>query len=327
MTTGALAAERKGVLSAGARMVWRRQEVLWWVFAVNLGLGALGTLQAARTLNAALGYSLAGNQLFKGFDLGMVVELIRLPDTNFLNSRSSALACALLFAVFMLFVSGGILEVFREDRRLNTGDFFAASGAFFWRFVRLTLFMLIPFVFLRYAFRELRNWAEYLGDKVSADAIEFLILGAGVIVLALLALTVRVCFDIAKVRTVAENESGMWRSAWASGEITLRHLGTLLWIYVRISLVGAIALLVAFLIWVKLPPTAVPATLILLELVILSQLAARLWQMASATAWYRQYAESMVAAPAYAIPQQPEVPEPEPQLSLYPETELPPADA
>jgi hypothetical protein len=37
----------------------------------------------------------------------------------------------------MILVTGGILETYRQDRRLNTGDFFAASGAFFWRFVRL----------------------------------------------------------------------------------------------------------------------------------------------------------------------------------------------
>ena len=48
----------------------------------------------------------------------------------------------------MLFVTGGILTVYREDRKLKTGEFFGASGAFFWRFVRLALLSLIPFAIL-----------------------------------------------------------------------------------------------------------------------------------------------------------------------------------
>jgi hypothetical protein len=327
MKVGDIAGQRKGLLSAGASLLWRRQEILWWVFAVNVVLGALGMLGAARTLNAALGYSLAGNQLVKGFDLGMFYELLRLPDADFLPSRFTAYACACLFAVFVLFVSGGILEVFRQDRRLNTGDFFAASGAFFWRFVRLALFMLVPFALLRFAYRDVRSWSEYLGDKAVADQVGFLILAAGIIVLGLLAVIVRVWFDIAKVRTVAENESGMWRTVWAAFDMTLHHLGTLLWIYLRISLVAAIPLLIGLLIWTKLPPAAIPATFILLEFVIVSQLAARLWQLASATAWYKQYAEAVpVDAVDPTAPQQQEVPPTEPQLTLYPETELLPGD-
>ena len=83
MKSGDIAGQRKGLLAAGASLLWRRQEILWWVFAVNVALGALGTLGAARTLNAALGYRLAGDQLLKGFDLGMFYELLRLPAANF----------------------------------------------------------------------------------------------------------------------------------------------------------------------------------------------------------------------------------------------------
>jgi hypothetical protein len=328
MKPGDIAGQRKGLLAAGASLLWRRQEILWWVFAVNVALGALGTLGAARTLNAALGYRLAGDQLLKGFDLGMFYELLRLPAANFVQSRFTAYACACLFALFVLFVSGGILEVFRQDRRLNTGDFFAASGAFFWRFVRLALFMLVPFAGLRFAYRDVRTWSEYLGDKAVADQIGFLILAVGIIALALVALVVRVWFDIAKVRTVAENESGMWRTMWTAFDITFRHLGTLLWMYLRISLLAAIPLLICFLIWTALPPAAIPATFILLEFIILSQLAARLWQLASATAWYKQHTEAVPAdSMAFATPQPEEVTQPEPQSKLYSETELPPTDA
>src|SRR5271157_2020287 len=137
MTEETVANGKQGLVAAGASLVWRRRGILWWVFAVNILLGVLGILPAAMQLNKALHHTLAGEQLVKGFDLGMFYELQHLPEVSLQRFRTSSYAFAALFAVFMLFISGGILEVYRQDRRrVDTGDFFATSGAFFWRFVR-----------------------------------------------------------------------------------------------------------------------------------------------------------------------------------------------
>ena len=119
----------------------------------------------------------------------------------------------------------------------------------------------------------------------------------------------------------------MLRSAWKGIDITRQQVRTLLWMYLRISLVAWITLLIAFLIWTKLPPTAVPVTFVLLELVMLVQLGARLWQMASVTIWYKRHAEAVAPALRISAASPQEVIEPEPQLPLYPDIELPPADA
>jgi len=323
-----MADDNQGLVASGASLVWRRRSILWWVFAVNIVLGALGTLPAARQLNRALKHSLAGEQLLKGFDLGMFYELLRVPEVNLLRFTTSSYVFAALFAGFMLFVSGGILEVYRQDRRLDTGEFFAASGAFFWRFVRLALFSLVPFAFLGNAYLSVEKASDYLGDKAVADQVGFVIWLVGAIILVLLTLFVRLWFDLAKVHAVASDERRMLRSAWRGLDVTRRQMRALLWMYLRISLVAWITLLVAILIWTKLPPTAILATFVLLELVMLVQLGARLWQMASATVWYKRHAEGAPADSVdFTTPQPQELPEPEPQLTLYPETELPPADA
>jgi hypothetical protein len=328
MTQQTLTDEHKGLIDAGARLVWRRRRVLWWVYGVNIVLGALGTLPAARQLKHALSHSLAGEQLFKGFDLGMFYELVRVSDVGLLRSATTSYLFAGMFALFMLFISGGIVETYLQGRRrISTGDFFAASGEFFWRFVRLTLFSLVPFALLGDAYLELEKASDYLGGKAIADQVGFAIWLGGVVVLVVITLFVRLWFDIAKVDAVARDERHMLRSAWKGIEITRQRVRPLLWIYLRISLVSWIALLIAFLIWTKLPPTAVPATFVLLELVMLVQVGARLWQIASVTIWYKRHAEA--SAPSSAdFPASPqEAMEPEPQLPLYPDIELPPADA
>jgi hypothetical protein len=321
-----MANEHSGLVAAGVNLAWRRRSILWWVFAVNIALGALGTLPAARQLHYTVRHTLASEQLVKGFDLGMFYELLRLPEVNLLRFSVNSYLFAGLFAVFMLFVSGGILEAYRQDRRSDTGDFFGASGAFFWRFVRLMLMSLILFALLGNAYLSVEKASDNLGDKAVADQVSFVIWLAGVIILVLLTLSVRLWFDIAKVRAVAKNERSMLANAVKAFDITRRHLGTLLWMYLRISLVAWITLLVAFLIWAKLPPTAIWMTFVLLELAMLVQLAARLWQMASATVWYQRQAEAIPAEIALASPRLGEMTEPEPQLPLYPETELPTAD-
>jgi len=328
MTRQTVTDEHKGLLAAGASMVLRRRRTLWWIFGVNTVLGALGTLPAARQLKHALSHSLAGEQLFKGFDLGMFYELVRVPDVKLLRSTTASYLFAGLFALFMLFISGGILETYRQGRRrISTGDFFAASGSFFWRFVRLTLFSLVPFALLGNAYLAVEKASDYLGDKALADQVGFAVWLAGIVVLVLLTLLVRLWFDLAKIDAVARDERRMLRSAWNGIDITRKQVGTLLWVYLRISLVSWTTLLVAFLIWTKLPPTAVPVIFVLLELVVLVQLGARLWQMASLTIWYERHFEAATAV-SEDFPAQPqEVLEPEPQLPLYPDMELPPADA
>src|SRR5664279_3882000 len=119
-----MADNERGLVSAGFSLLWRRQEVLWWVFAVNFICGALGTVPAALTMNRALHHSLAGERLTKGFDLGMFFELARQPSVGLTRSAASSYIFAFLFFVVMLFVSGGILETYRQDRGLTAGEFF-----------------------------------------------------------------------------------------------------------------------------------------------------------------------------------------------------------
>src|SRR6516165_11134092 len=215
--------ENKGLVAAGAALVWRRQRVLWWVYAVNLALGLLGTAGGRTQLEHLLKYSLAGESLSKGFDLEMFFELVNVPSANLMRSMGSSFLFALLFPLFMLFVTGGILAVYRDDRRFTTGEFFAASGAFFWRFVRLMLFSLVPFGILAEAFSGVRRIAARLGDRATAAETEFYILLMGSVVVVLLVLFVRLWFDIAQVRAVVQDERRMWPNLWRALRITWRQ--------------------------------------------------------------------------------------------------------
>jgi len=304
-----MADDNRGLVAAGAVLVWRRQRVLWWVFAVNLVLGLLGAAGARSELDRVLQHSLAGNGLTRGFDFGMFLELVNQPTVNLMRSAGGSFLFAALFPLFMIFVTGGILAVYREDRRFTAGDFFAASGAFFWRFVRVALFSLIPFGILGFGLWAVNKLSDYIGDRSVSAQTGFYILLPSAILVTLLVLFVRLWFDIAQVRAVVQDEHVMWRNLWKALGITRRNVMTLFRVYLCISGVAWVTLAAGLFLWAKLPPTATPVTFLLLEFIILMQLLTRLWQRASAVTWYKRHAavfpsdavDYTIAAPAELV--------------------------
>jgi hypothetical protein len=288
-------AKNKGLVAAGAALVWRHQRILWWVFAVNLIIGLLGAAGARAQLDKLLKYSLAGEGLTKGFDLGMFFELVSRPEANLMRSTGSSYLFAALFPLFMLFIAGGILAVYRDDRKYDTGEFFAASGAFFWRFLRLAVLSIVPLAMLAGMFWGVNKFSDYVGGRSVSAKTGFYLLLIGCLIVVLLTLFVRLWFDVTQVRMVVQNERRVWRNVWRSLKISGRQLLTLFRVYLCISGVAWVTLALGLFIWAKLPPTATRVSFLLLEFIILMQLATRLWQRASAVTWYKRHAELVPA--------------------------------
>src|SRR5271165_444692 len=314
-----MADENKGLVAAGAALVWRRQRVLWWVFAVNLVIGLLGAAGAHAQLNRLLLHSLAGEGLTKGFDFGMFLELISRPNGDLMRSSGTSFRIAFLFPLFMIFVTGGILAVYREDRKFTAGDFFAASGAFFWRFVRLALFSAVPFGILAAMLWGINKLSNYIDDRVVSAQTDLYILLAGTVIVTLLVLFVRLWFDIAQVRAVVQDERKMWPNLWKALGISWRQASTLFRVYLCIGGVAWVTLAGGLFLWSKLPPTATPVTFLLLEFIILMQLLTRLWQRASSVTWYKRHATAFPAdTVAFTTPAPVEVVEPAAEMPAIP---------
>jgi hypothetical protein len=324
-----MADEQKGVVAAGFALLWRQQRVLWWVFIVNLICGLCGAVPVMMTLSHSVGHSLAGDKLTRGFDLGMFEELMRLPQVDLTRTFGAVYLFAFVFMAFMLFVSGGIIESYRENRKLTAGEFFGASGAFFWRFVRLALLSIIPFVVVWMSHQALSHGGDKLGDRAIADQVGIFLNIGTVIYLLLFSLWVRLWFDIAQVRAVVMNERGMWRNTWRAWRITWHDLRHLYRVYFCISLVAWVTLALGLVIWAHLPPTTPGLTFLVLELIVFAQLMTRLWQLSSAMTWYQRHPEPVAVVEIVEVStvETPETIIPEPLPPGVPDPELPPADA
>jgi hypothetical protein len=276
---------RHGVIREGAGLVWRRQGVLWWAFAANLLLALLGTIPTAAGLGSILNRSLESGALVHGFDLPTFAELALNPARPF-NVASAALF-PLVFFAFMLFIEGGVLAVYRADRKFTTAVFFEACGRFFWRFFRLLILFLIVLVPIFIFDRVATSWSDRLARDAPEPMRGFWVQVVSTLIALFLLMAVRLWFDMAQARIVVEDERAVRKALWAALKLTFRRFPWLFGIYFGISLVAYAGLVASFWIWTKwVRPEWTGVTFLLTQSFLLFWLGARFWQRASEIIWY-----------------------------------------
>ena len=287
-------------LSHGAVLVWRHQRLVWWIWFVNLFLGWLAAI-APRTL---FGYafnsnrSMLSSELVQGFDIGTFIALIARPEIALRSMVGGSVAFSLVFLFYVLFISGGVLAVYSEDRRLSKAEFFGKAGEYFWRMVRLMLFSIVPFGIVFAIASGVNALASKMGEKADTAVPEYRVLIIGGFICLLLALWIRAWFDLAQTRTVCDQERGMFALTFRALGLAFRKTLRFLGIYLGTTIVGVIVAVCAFLIWLNIPHARYVASWTLLELVSLILIGIRLWQRAAMMVWYTNYVSVHLAPPA-----------------------------
>jgi len=274
---------------AGASLVWRRQSVLWWIFAVNFLLAFMAARPFAAEISPVLDHSLQAQTLVHGFD-PIIVSSLFMEAKGTSAAGTASLYFVVIFFVFMLFVEGGVLEVYWLDRSLTKGEFFEASGRFFWRFVRLLALLMIVLIPVGIVYRLVSRASDALRERIANPMPGVWVQFIGLILVLFLMEAVRLWFDMAQVRAVAEDEPAMRRALRWGLKITWGNFGSLYWIYLRISIVAWLVMALLIVVWVKLVrPEWVGDSFVITQLMTLSWLGTRLWQRASETLWYQQH--------------------------------------
>src|SRR5260370_11487617 len=138
----------------------------------------------------------------KRFDGGVVCELLMKAEGATSPWMAGFLASGLICLFYMLFISGGVVAVYHQDRKLTVGQFFECCGDFFWRMVRLLLWSIIPFAIVF----GLAAVVQRVSGKMASDAPRelqgFYVQVGGSFLCLLFALFVRAWFHLAHARTV-----------------------------------------------------------------------------------------------------------------------------
>ena len=138
------------------------------------------------------------------------------------------------YVVLWLFFAGGILDRLARDRVTRSYGFFAASGVFFFRFLRLAVVMWIVYAFL---FGVLHPWLfdrlyPRLIHDMSVERTAFGVRVALYVVFGLLLAACNLAFDYAKVRAVVEDRRSMLGALTAALRFIERNAGAAIGLYI-----------------------------------------------------------------------------------------------
>jgi hypothetical protein len=144
------------------------------------------------------------------------------------------LAAAGAYLVLWLFVAGGIIDRYARERPTRAHGFFAASGVFFFRFLRLAVVMLIVYGFL---FGYVHPWLfddlyPRITRDVNVERTAFFMRVALYAAFGVVLAASNLIFDYAKVRTVVEDRRSMLASVGAAVRFAGAHGGAAMSLYV-----------------------------------------------------------------------------------------------
>jgi len=141
---------------------------------------------------------------------------------------------AAAYVVLWIFLAGGIIDRYARDRATRAHGFFAASGVFFFRFLRLAVVMWAIYALL---FGYLHPWLfGNLFPRITRDfTVErnaFAVRVALYVLFGLLVAACNVLFDYAKVRAVVEDRRSVIGAIRAAAAFMERNAGAAVALYV-----------------------------------------------------------------------------------------------
>jgi hypothetical protein len=298
---------RPKTFASGAALIWRWQRILWWIFIVNLVLALFATKGMVERADWALSHSVASGRLVNGFDLFSIAELAAQPDNPLEQPGPAVFHYSVIFAVFMLFAAGGILATYVFDAKPTSTTFFEACGHHFWRFFRLVIYLLLAFIpigILAAICGSIYHRIDAVSNSPYSADLFFIVIS---LIILLLTMVLRLWFDMAQVIAVAEDETRMHRTLRRAASLLAHNFGSLLWLYLRVSLLAWIVFGLGLYLWIhRLSPLSSTAAFLLTQLMLVFWIAARLWQRACEALWYRQYQAASVTEPTYTPAPSPE---------------------
>jgi hypothetical protein len=215
----------------------RKMLLLLWLF--NVLFASVIYFQFSDYLRDVFGASAAAANFLKTLDFNVIVEMLTFDGAGLSAVFSLAMFLALVYGIFSIFLSGGILQTLFAGRGLDApGDkrrlapvFFRGAGKFFGRFFRLFLYSLVLWAG---AVVVMMIPAMVLGSVSQSSTNEALMfylgLATGLVALFLIFLIMMIV-DYARIRIVVEDSRAVLKSLLRSIGFVFRRFGKTLALY------------------------------------------------------------------------------------------------
>ncbi len=300
------------IFLGGLRLLLANKRTLLWSYLLLLALGLIAGASSFARLGPFLDHSLAAQKLAGSIDIGYYAELIQHLDEHDPGSGPVTAGLTLVAVLFAFFFAAGTIFVFLSGEKPRLATMLRAGVDYFWRFFRLMLFAAILAGIILGALGALRTlYLKHADEKYVEAAYDsrFLLTLA---VLILVALVLRLWFDIAEVYVVQlgrEGDRRVRRTLAPSFRLLRRHFGRVFLSYFAAGALGVLGFALFFWIYAAGQGSRLVLPVFLWsQLGLLCLLASRIWQRGIVTSLVLATAEPTQRV----IFVQPSPPEPSP---------------
>lgn len=275
----------------GLQATFQSSKIWLWLYLLNLFVALLIAMPLHSLLENKLAYSLQADKLIAGFDYTVYQD--------FMNEYGEAVwaiwgqvpVFIILFMMLYIFLTGGILTMFKTlPETLDRTNFGKSCAHFFGRFIRLAIYFLIfqaglaaIFVGLYFAI------ADKSSDKSIMDTIFTLVPIFGIFSSALM-----MVHDYAKIHVVHRDERWLFQPIKEAFQLTFKHFFKMLGLYWLNLLTFMLAFALYWLIKSNVPSETGIGILIVFvlgQIFLWARIGTKLLNLSSATVLYHELVE------------------------------------
>ena len=218
------------------------------IYAVTLLLALVIAIPFHSVLIAQAGNTMALSSLVKHFDYTSYTDFMRQSGKTITPFLGLAVWMGFFFLLFTVFFSGGVLTILSEENKFLVKNFLSGCGKFFFRFLRLAIYMLIiisiiegVLIFVIGAILV----AAY--QTVQSEASLFYIFLVGTVAGLLIFILFLTISDYAKVILFREDSKKVLKSIWTSTKFLLRHFFGAFFLYLLLLIAPVVFFILYFL--------------------------------------------------------------------------------
>lgn len=230
----------------GLKKTSANKRIVTTIYAVLFLLALVIVIPFGNTIAGIAGNSMAFTKLLNDFNYTVYTDFMRDAEKAIQPYISIAFWTAVLYLIFTIFFSGGILTILKaEDKDKSLKLFWQGCAVYFWRFLRLAIYMLIlQIIIFAIVFIPLSAIIASMNNTSTEPAIFYTALAAIIIYLFFLIILLSVT-DYAKIMLSVHDEFRPIRTIIRSFGFVFRHLFSTIGLY-KILLVFPVALFILY---------------------------------------------------------------------------------
>jgi hypothetical protein len=236
-------AYKNGLISAA-----KSKKMATVIYAVTFLFALLLAISFRSTLSNIAGNSMDINSMIKGFDFTTYADFLRAAGHAISPFISAAFWFGVLYLIFTVFFAGGVLKILNEEnQKFSARLFFEYCASFFFRFLRLAIYLLIlQLIFALIVFFPLAAIVTVVSRAVQNEAVLFYLVLIGVIVYLFLFILILIIGDYAKIILFNNDSTKSLKSIWLSVKFVIRHLFSTYLLYLFILIAPIVFFLIYF---------------------------------------------------------------------------------